>query len=665
MVDLAAGPAIFPRSIYVTDFGATLRLDGVFAPGFSTSLAADQLEQVRRVVEHLVAAPDAPVGDAEAVTARARAGWETARLDPTLRTRRRVHALEVHPDAVVEHGGRSQGAAALLASVERIPDRTPGTPLAPGVHLLPVRRDPESLLGLVTLLRRGGRVALWDPVQPQAWEEAYRAAVRDLPPPVGAEYVLPTSGTSGAPQPVVSDVETLLTVLDDCAEALDVVSGDRFVLTASLAHDPLLRDLLLPLLVGGRLLVPEPEVAADPDRLLDAMVRFRPTVLSLTPQLGRLLTETAGGRVLASVRVVVVCGDVLMPGDVARLRDLLPGARLLHGYGLTQSPQLPSLWEVPAEPTEILVGPGRPGSALLVLDAAGRPCALGQPGEIHLVSRVLASGVDAVPVSSSWPDSLVPHPVLPVVAGRPLRRLRTGDLGEAVGEGCIRFLGRAGSRASVDGEIVDPRAVEAVLAADDDVADVAVHIVADPRGDRVVAVVAVRPGVTAGLGLEMRLRQQVRRRLPSAFVPREVVVVERVPRGVNGKVDPEALRSLEASPRTLAGRPPRTPTERAVGEIWQLHLGRGDLPAQENFFDLGGSSMHLLRVHRTMALRWGAACPDVVSCYERPTIADMAAHIDAAGIADPAGDEVGGRSRRSRVDERRRRLQARAATERA
>src|SRR5699024_5949556 len=130
-----------------------------------------------------------------------------------------------------------------------------------------------------------------------------------------------------------------------------------------------------------------------------------PTILNLTPQVSRLLVAAADGAGLESVTRIVLSGDVLRPDDLPGLRRTFPAAALFHGYGLTQTPQLAALQPLDDDGTEILIGPARPGSRLLVVDESGRPCALGQPGEIVVQGQLLASGLSAPVIQPALEDA--------------------------------------------------------------------------------------------------------------------------------------------------------------------------------------------------------------------------------------------------------------------
>jgi acyl-coenzyme A synthetase/AMP-(fatty) acid ligase len=650
MVDLDEAAAIFGRTLYVTDRGNNLEIRAVAPASWPPDLLQDQVEQVVRALTHLVRSPDRPLADADLVTPAAVTRVGSARGRAGVRLSRDKSLVA---GAVGSPEGWLEGAALERAGLGRSQF---SEPVADETVLLPMERTRDHVLDLVAALSRPGRVALWNSEYPESWKAEFVRSLKNLPPgrPGDREYVLPTSGTTGMPQPVVNDVFALLAVLDDYVQALAIGPEDRFVLLASLAHDPLMRDALVPLLVGGALFVPTSAQWHDPAQLLDVIAEQRATVLNLTPQLARLLTAAAGARTFSHVRAVVVAGDVFRPEDVAALRRMLPGAEVHHGYGLTETPQLPSLAALPDPCHEVLLAPGRPGSELRVLDAVGRPCALGQPGVIHVRSRYLASGL-SLPLVQGEHD----------VDGLPsLRQLATGDRGELVGGGWLRYLGRVDDRVSVNGQLLDPGLVDAILTEDPRVADAGTEVVGFGAGEALASVVTLRRGGAAD-SIAVQLRQLVRRRLPRQYVPRFVLVAPRVPRTLNGKLDRPAIRRLASelgAGGATSGRVASTPTERALAAIWAIHLGQRAVPVDENFFDLGGTSLLLLRVHAAMRRQW-RSCPAVVECYEHPTVTELAELIDRRETdGERESSPVGARrGRADRSDERDRRRRARQA----
>jgi len=117
---------------------------------------------------------------------------------------------------------------------------------------------------------------------------------------------------------------------------------------------------------------------------------------------------------------------------------------------------------------------------------------------------------------------------------------RTDDIGTVDDSDVLRILGRADDAISTGGLTVLPQLVEAALATHPAVAECAVFGVADDRlGQRVVAAVVVADGC-APPALE-ELRAHVASRLPATAAPREIHLVDELPRRGIGKVDRRGL----------------------------------------------------------------------------------------------------------------------------
>jgi O-succinylbenzoic acid--CoA ligase len=116
----------------------------------------------------------------------------------------------------------------------------------------------------------------------------------------------------------------------------------------------------------------------------------------------------------------------------------------------------------------------------------------------------------------------------------------TDDLGAVDDSGVLQVLGRVDDAVSTGGLTVLPQLVESTLAGHPAIADCAVFGVPDERlGQRVVVALVLTPGSTAPDVAE--LRTQVSQTLDATAAPREVHVVDELPRRGIGKVDRRAL----------------------------------------------------------------------------------------------------------------------------
>ncbi|MFK0140882.1 amino acid adenylation domain-containing protein [Streptomyces murinus] len=569
-----------------------------------------------------------------------------------------------HPGGEVTYGALEEAVAALAAEL-----RAAG--LGRGdVAAVHAERGPALVTAVLATLRTGAAFALLDRAHPRerrrliaealgarAWLETGADAPQTLgttpevarvvtapgagPAPRPAEdpevpahpadtaYVAFTSGTTGTPKGVVGAHGPLAHFADWYTATFDVTAGDRFALSSGLSHDPLLRDLFVPLVLGARLHIPGAGDLATPEAYGAWLRRERITVLHLTPPTVRFLSGLGDG-CLPDLRYAFLGGDVLGGRETAVLRRLAPDVRLVGFYGATETPQAPA-WHPVGEtaPDEsVPLGRGIDGTQLLVLRGT-TPAAAGELGEIVVRSPYLADGyLDGDPHGRFAVDP----------AGRPgVRLYRTGDLGRHRTDGTVVFAGRADRQVKVRGHRVDPAGVEHVLRAHPAVTDAVVTAVRDATGETLLAAWAVTGRPVTG----EELRAHLAERLPAAAVPARVDPVDAIPLTANGKADVAALHARARTAATPApARRPATGTERRMRDLWQELLGAEDIGPGDTFFGRGGHSLQLVALQLRLRAELGVDVP-VVDLMRHTTLAALARHLDGlTGAPDTATKAV-------------------------
>ncbi|BCB75132.1 hypothetical protein Pflav_015420 [Phytohabitans flavus] len=634
--------SLFDLTLYVDEDATGYALRAAYNPDLYDAARIEALlAGYVHLLERLCADPDRPVG---AATSRppdsGLPGWEPLPAPwhgPGLVERIRERA-EARPDTVVAEGAGGRltyrellAHAAGTAGVVRDAGVTAGQTVA----VLAARdvRLPAVLLGV---LATGARWLVLDAaLPPAARERQLRAAaprllidVADAPagadgelyavPAGGRGYLSLTSGTTGEPTLVAAPERPLAHFLDWYPATSGIGADDRFALLAGLGHDPALRDVFTPLVLGARLCVPEQELLRDPARLLAWLAEQRVTVAHLTPQLARLLADAApAAAALPRLRLVVVGGDQLRYGDVAALRRLAPATRVANMYGATETPQGQAWYEVPPGPGAgdqhpVPVGQGIDGARLLVLDRNGAPAAVGELGDVVIRSRYLAA--EPADRFGTPPDP----------DGADDRLYRTGDLGRFRPDGTVVLAGRSDDQVKIRGFRVELGEVESVLTAHPGVARAAV-ITAGDGAERTLRafVVPARTGVRTG-----ELLAHVRAHLGDHAAPADVALLPQLPLTTNGKVDRAALAAV-APHRGGPGatEDPATATERLIAGIWRTVLVRPTLAATDNFFEAGGHSMAAVAAAAQLGRALGREVP-VIDLFRCPTVRALAAHLD-------------------------------------
>ncbi|MET8969941.1 non-ribosomal peptide synthetase [Streptomyces hydrogenans] len=474
-------------------------------------------------------------------------------------------------------------------------------------------------------------------------------------------YLIYTSGSTGAPKGVVVGHAQLAA---STAARRAVYPGEPvFLLLSPLAFDSSVAGLWGTLTAGGRLVVAGPDTYRDPEALVALVERHSVSHLLCVPSLYDALlaaAERTGPARLASLTTVVTAGETLPEALLRRHTAVLgPSAVLVNEYGPTECTVWASYRRCrPGGPVDI--GGPVPGALLYVLDAAGRLVPPGVTGELHIGGTGVAHGYAGRPEATA--RVFVPDPF----EGGTARMYRTGDLVRWSAEGTLEFLGRRDNQVKIRGHRVELGAVETALRGCPGVREAVV--VPDPDGDRLAGFVVTDD--PSGLPA---LRARLAATLPEAAVPAVLRAMDAFPVTVNGKADRAALTALlapaaaPASPSPAPAVPASVPTGPApaseadtlarVADAWAEVLAVETVPADVNFFDLGGHSLLVIRLQDALESRTGVRL-SVVDLFRGSTVRAQSELIRAGAAAGPAAgtgpDLRAERARRERAARARR-----------
>ncbi|WP_160110878.1 non-ribosomal peptide synthase/polyketide synthase [Mycolicibacterium houstonense] len=121
------------------------------------------------------------------------------------------------------------------------------------------------------------------------------------------------------------------------------------------------------------------------------------------------------------------------------------------------------------------------------------------------------------------------------------------------------------------------------------------------------------------------VRQWLTSRLPEYMVPSQIVVLEEFPLTSSGKIDRKALPEPVFTAATF--RPPQTPTEKTVAEVFAEVLGLDRVGLDDDFFALGGDSLIAIRVSARLQSALGKDVP-VRYLFDAPTVGRLAECLD-------------------------------------
>jgi amino acid adenylation domain-containing protein len=375
-------------------------------------------------------------------------------------------------------------------------------------------------------------------------DDRYAAA----PPPkthidVDLAALVYTSGTTGRPKGVMlahRNVVAAATAITTCVEnvADDVILS---VLPFSFNY-----GLYQPLMAAqfGSTLVLERSFAY-PAAVLKKAAEHRATGLPIVPtMLAMLLQLDFAMYDLGHLRYVTNTGAALPVEHIRQLRARLPNLAIHSMYGLTECKRVTWLPpdEIDARPDS--VGRAMPNCEAYLVDEHGNRVPPGGTGQMVVRGSNVMPGYWERPEETAAAFKPGPLPGEHV--------LMTGDLLRGDEDGYFYFIARQDDMIKSRGEKVSPREVEDALNEHPAVAEAAVIGTPDAiLGQAVRAFVALGEGHSA---TPRELRRHCAERLEDFMVPKEVIIVENLPRTQNGKVDRRALAEERENATTAGSR---------------------------------------------------------------------------------------------------------------
>lgn len=430
-------------------------------------------------------------------------------------------------------------------------------------------------------------------------------------------YLIYTSGSTGRPKGVQISHRSLANVLLAFQDHVGVRRDDVLVALTTLSFDIAGLELLLPLVTGAQVVVASRETAADPAKLIALLSESHATVVQATPTTWRMLLE-AGWREARGMRIL--CGGEAFPPELAE-RLLATGASVWNAYGPTETTIWSTLHRVESGDNPVPIGRPIANTRTYVLDANGEPVPIGVPGELYIGGIGVARGY--LKRSELTAERFVPDRFSDQ---QDARLYRTGDVARYRTDGTIEFLGRADHQVKVRGFRIELGEVESVLASHPAVAQAVVMAREDRPGDHYLAAYTRLAGAPGPSTAE--LRAFLKERLPEYMIPSTFTQLETFPLTPNGKVDRRQLPEPDgrrAGPRSLLAAP-RSELERTIARVWRDVLRLDEVGVDDNFFDLGGHSLLLVRVQTRLRETLEREVP-IVEMFQYPTIRTMAAHF--------------------------------------
>ncbi len=439
-------------------------------------------------------------------------------------------------------------------------------------------------------------------------------------------YLVYTSGSTGKPKGIVGRSDALTQFVDwEYQELASAVPLDTVWITRH-TFDASFRDLLLPLLKGGKVIIPPLEVQ---DNLVDLAGWLNPIasdVLHLVPSVFRILaSELSRGSIMFKPKAILLAGEKIQTNEARKWQQYFPHTRFYNLYGASETTMIRSFHPInpeyeygPTIPAGIPIG----GTKVAVIKN-NRICAPGEVGEVYIKTPFATLGY--------FNDKILTRKVFVQNPLNPDDDLvyKTGDLGRINRCGLLEIIGRNDQQVKINGVRVELSAIEDAIIRQAGIDQV---VVLQSEADQQLTAC-----YTTNQPVDLQvIKQQLALQLAPYQLPVHWIRFERFPLNPHGKID---RRKLSVSTIDNGLKPKFKPSNKKqviLASIWNELTGREPASENERFFEAGGNSLSAMVFIGRIKKAFGVD-PGFRAFFTNATIAGIEQLLQQPGISS-SGD---------------------------
>ena len=429
-------------------------------------------------------------------------------------------------------------------------------------------------------------------------------------------YIIYTSGSTGKPKGVMIAHKNLSNyVLDDSNLATNeyrIIKGKVSSCSfASFAFDASLQEECVILSHGYQTVIASEEEIENPLLLSETLKKYGVNIMFLTPSyVSNVLDTPEFVEALNNFQVLDMGAEAVPYELVERIRKMGIKCHIDNGYGPTETTITSSMTFI--EDKYVTIGKPVANTKYYILDKAGHILPINAIGDLTIAGDSV--GIGYYKLEDKTKAAFIE------VNGE--RAYRSGDLARMNNEGNTEFFGRLDNQIKLHGLRIELDEIENVCNSHPDVTRCVILVKNnDVDGDYLALY------YTASKPLDKEtLTEYMAKSLTPYMIPKAMMQLDRIPLTPNGKIDKKALPEIVTSTSSKEKKAPRNKTEKVICEIFAKALGKDSVGVDEDFFELGGTSLSASKV-AMLALKEGLpiAYKDV---FEKSTAEELASLIN-------------------------------------
>ncbi|BBN83065.1 hypothetical protein PA25_30500 [Pseudoalteromonas sp. A25] len=433
-------------------------------------------------------------------------------------------------------------------------------------------------------------------------------------------YIMYTSGTTGKPKGAMVTQRGVVSLVNN-TDYVDITTQDVFVQLANPAFDAATFEIWGALTQGASLVIPNSDMALDAFEIEALLSRNQVSIVLLTRALFDSIYSQSPD-MFSALRYLMVGGEALTPAIMNRLVSQPTRPKhILNCYGPTESTTIASTYECQVTEGSVPIGKPANGRQVYVLSPSRSLLPVGCVGELYISGAGLARGYLNKPALTE--QAFIRGSEFQIAGIEPDAVLyKTGDKVRWLESGELEYLGRDDKQVKIRGYRIELEEIESVLMAQDNVQHALVQVKTRGKDASLVAYIVAQD---AERWDELAFEEALKSQLASYQLPSHWVLLDKLPLTANGKADLAALPEVDLQARAEYVEP-RNEIEATLCDIWSALLNVEQVSVYDDFFKLGGNSIHAVRmaakVRDELALEFSLA-----KLFEHKTIASLAENL--------------------------------------
>jgi len=399
-------------------------------------------------------------------------------------------------------------------------------------------------------------------------------------------YLIYTSGTTGNPKGVTIRNNAFVNLVNWYINEFGMNENDTVMMVSSVCFDLTQKNIIAPIQSGAKLYVYDID-NLDYEEMAEIIKNERITWLNCAPSAFYPLVledKKSGYSRISSLRKVFLGGEAINCEKLKEWLRCMDNTEVINAYGPTECTDIVSCYrssQIDFEENQTIpIGKPLPNTKLYILNNQ-QLCGIGIPGELCVAGVGVSTGYINNPKFTS--ERFIDNPF-----GEG-KIYRTGDLAKWRPDGNIMYLGRIDEQVKIRGIRIELGEIESVIRRQSNITNCAVIARKNNNAVKIYAYIVADQKIDI-----KELKNRIREELPDYMIPSYMMQIDEIPVTRNGKLDKRALPDIQVQ-EEKEYEAPSNKTEEIMAAIFAEVLGVDRVSVSEDFFDLGGDSIKIVR----------------------------------------------------------------------